>query len=91
MSIESRELRNLLARAVVLADTNVLDRTTIARCLEVAAPVPAGGDSLKAAEQRHLDGLMRKYQGDKQRVADAAGISLRSLYRKLGTAAGEGS
>ncbi len=79
-----RELRNILARAVVIADTNVLDRSVLARCLDTT-PSPTGRDeTLKAAEQRHLAHLMREYSGDKQRVAGAAGISLRSLYRKLG-------
>jgi DNA-binding NtrC family response regulator len=79
-----RELRNILARAVVIADTNVLDRSVLARCLDARPQAPTRDESLKAAEQRHLTQLMRHYAGDKQRVADAAGISLRSLYRKLG-------
>ena len=79
-----RELRNILARAVVIADTNVLDRSVIARCLDSGAETTIHDESLKAAEQRHLARLMQQYGGDKQRVADAAGISVRSLYRKLG-------
>ena len=78
-----RELRNILARAVVIADTNVLDRGVLARCLDGSAETMIRDESLKAAEQRHLAQLMQQYDGDKQRVADAAGISVRSLYRKL--------
>jgi DNA-binding NtrC family response regulator len=81
-----RELRNLLSRAVVLADTNVLDRRIIERCLSTPRARTAEGDSLRAVEQRHLAELLHRFSGDKQRVADAAGISLRSLYRKLGRA-----
>jgi DNA-binding NtrC family response regulator len=32
---------------------------------------------------------MQAFAGDKQRVADTAGISLRSLYRKLGESSGD--
>jgi DNA-binding NtrC family response regulator len=79
-----RELRNILARAVVIADTNVLDRGVLTRCLDSSADTLVRDESLKAVEQRHLAQLMQQYNGDKQRVADAAGISVRSLYRKLG-------
>ena len=81
-----RELRNILARAVVIADTNVLDRSVLARCLDADSGATVRDESLKAAELRHLARLMQRYAGDKQRVAEAAGISVRSLYRKLGRA-----
>jgi len=79
-----RELRNILSRATVLTNTNVIDQSVILRCLDVGvdAPVPADA-SLKAVEQRHLAQLMRRHHDDKEKVAAIAGISVRSLYRKL--------
>jgi DNA-binding NtrC family response regulator len=98
-----RELRNVLARATLLANTNVLDRALIARALAPsrdpaasATETPPGltatatrdgagnvDHSLRAAERRHLQELLKHFAGDKGRAAEAAGISLRSLYRKL--------
>ena len=79
-----RELRNILSRATVLTNTNVIDQSVILRCLEVGvdAPVPVDA-SLKAVEQRHLAQLMQRHHNDKEKVAAIAGISVRSLYRKL--------
>lgn len=91
-----RELRNLLNRAVVLTDTNLLDKNVIAESMEVdytptshpnQAPfATTEADEwvdLKTAEQRYLAELMRAFSGNKEKVAMVANISLRSLYRKL--------
>ena len=86
-----RELRNILARAVVLANTNVIDPSVIRQCLEVSPARPAadtdpeaGEDvSLKTMEQRYLRQLMSRHDNNKEAVAKIAGISVRSLYRKL--------
>ncbi len=89
-----RELRNLLQRAIVLADTNIISREVMAEAMEagqsgVQTEGASGGQpawvDLKTAEQRYLRELMASHGNDKERVARIAGISLRSLYRKLGT------
>ena len=85
-----RELRNIVARAMVLSNTNVIDKRVIADSL--AAGMEQGVEkrastedlSLRAAEKRYLYELMDKHGKDKEAVARIAGISLRSLYRKLG-------
>ncbi|MFM1896135.1 MAG: hypothetical protein RLZZ385_1209 [Pseudomonadota bacterium] len=86
-----RELRNLLNRALVYADTNVIDRHVLERCLEDEEVIPVGvsegreevpGD-LKTQEKRYLARLLQQFHNDKTKVAEVAGISLRSLYRKL--------
>lgn len=81
-----RELRNILARATVLAETNLIDQQVIDKCLEAdqqTSPktTPEKID-LKTAELNYLNGLIATY-GDKETAAEVAGISLRSLYRKL--------
>lgn len=83
-----RELRNVLARAMVLSDTHVIDGHVIRRCLEIdrrsdrAIPQPWLVD-LKTQERRYLQQLLAHCDGDKQKAAEIAGISLRSLYRRL--------
>ncbi len=91
-----RELRNLLQRATVLADTNVIDKNVIEQCFEEDS-MDAGVDGaklsnnqpgttwvdLKTAERDYLTRMMHAHGGDKNKVAAVAGISLRSLYRKL--------
>ncbi len=87
-----RELRNLLTRATVLANTNVIDRAIIRQCLDFDSD--AGADTAEASadidlhtnEKRYLQSLLRRCAGDKARAAAIAGISVRSLYRKLGSA-----
>lgn len=79
-----RELRNILSRAVVLTNTNVIDQFVIRQCLEIGSTQnPTNDMTLKAVERRHLDQLVRAYPDDKEKVAAIAGISVRSLYRKL--------
>ncbi|MEH6637223.1 MAG: sigma 54-interacting transcriptional regulator [Halioglobus sp.] len=79
-----RELRNILSRASVLTNTNVIDQTVIKQCLGADTTITTPKElSLKAAEQRYLQQLMRAHHDDKEKVAVIAGISVRSLYRKL--------
>ena len=94
-----RELSNTLNRATILTDTNLIERSTIEECLMIdhelnqqtnvhslqSKEVEKGRAwvDLKAAESRYLSDLMAFYNKDKEKVAEAAGISLRSLYRKM--------
>lgn len=85
-----RELRNIVARAIVLTNTNVIDKRVIADSLAAGLEQGAGQIlrpedlSLRDAEKRYLHELMDRHDNDKEAVARVAGISLRSLYRKLG-------
>lgn len=83
-----RELRNILSRAMVLANTNVLDPSVIRQALgisqeTVANTAEARDLSLKEIELRHLQQLMQAHNNDREAVAAIAGISVRSLYRKF--------
>ena len=79
-----RELRNILSRAMVLTNTNVIDPAVIRQCLETGSADKVSQDmSLKAVELRYLEQLMRSHHQNKEQVAAIAGISVRSLYRKL--------
>lgn len=86
-----RELRNLIVRASILAETHIVDDTHILNALSLetggetaianqASPV---ADSLKDNESAYIEQLLEQYDGDKKAVAEKLGISLRTLYRKL--------
>jgi DNA-binding NtrC family response regulator len=83
-----RELRNILARALVLTNTHVIDGKVISNCLVIdpqkAAPSDNPEVDLKTNEIRYLQALVARCHGDKNKAAAIAGISARSLYRKLG-------
>lgn len=99
-----RELSNLLNRAVILTDTNLIEASTIEECLNIDNDFYQGQNrndadlsmaqrarpqyespwvDLKTAEMRYLSDLMAYCNNDKEQVAEIAGISVRSLYRKL--------
>ncbi len=85
-----RELRNILSRAMVLANTNVIDQGVIAEALGESAGT-AVEPSLKELELNYLQQLMREHRQDREAVARIAGISVRSLYRKLQQGEGVGT
>jgi transcriptional regulator with PAS, ATPase and Fis domain len=84
-----RELRNLLSRATILCDTNLIE----SRHIQLAVDMEGNDAStyyestysnpLKHREAEYLQHLMSKFKGDKKAVAKYAGISLRTLYRKI--------
>jgi len=82
-----RELLNVLNRATILAQTNVIDDALIRECFEIDFEIEINRDpldsTLKELESNYFADLLHKFNGDKTRTADAAGISLRTLYRKL--------
>ena len=91
-----RELRNILNRVVVLAHSNVIDAELLKECLdfdlgEAPKSEPAsrsitaqdGWPDLKAAEKQYLQQMLAAFDGNREQTARTAGISVRSLYRKL--------
>ena len=85
----SRELRNIITRAVVISETNIIDEKTITESLAFDTEsshltnVTAKVTSLKQLEELYLRDLLLKHDNDKSLVAKEADISLRTLYRKL--------
>ncbi len=78
-----RELRNILTRATVLANTNIIDKHVLDQCFKINTQQDKEESDLKTLEKHYLESLMEKYPDDKEKVAKIAGISVRSLYRKL--------
>jgi len=90
-----RELKNILERAAVLRHSDLIGADVIRRSLNLIPVSASAGQkkegllqlaeqelSLDEVEQRYLQTLMQTY-ADKGRVAEIAGCSLRTLYRKL--------
>ncbi len=84
-----RELRNLLERAVILADGDTIQAGHLPEDLRCAAPgpLPAPTDAailpLDEAEKRYVRWALERMGGDRKALAQALGISERTLYRKL--------
>ena len=86
-----RELRNLLERATLLADDDVIlpEHLPAEVCDGEAATVDQRiSDAneilpLEELERRYLVQVVSKFQGDRDSLADKLGISKRTLFRKL--------
>lgn len=82
-----RELENAIEQAVIFTapDVPAIDTTAFT---PIAAPTPhpappAQLDSLSAAEQRHIQWVMERTNGNKTHAARILGIDYKTLLRKL--------
>ncbi|MEO1765886.1 sigma-54 interaction domain-containing protein [Thiobacter aerophilum] len=86
-----RELRNIVQKAAALAPNGLIgpehilfpherDRRSVP---EAPAPVPDRPPRMVELEARHIAEMLTRHQGNRRRVAQALGISERTLYRKL--------
>jgi transcriptional regulator with PAS, ATPase and Fis domain len=79
-----RELRNLLERAMLMADGDLL---SLADDLPSSSAETAGAEapivSLQEAERRYVRQALEQLGGDRKQLASRLGISERTLYRKL--------
>jgi DNA-binding NtrC family response regulator len=82
-----RELANVLERAQILAEDNVITLDDLPDALtEGQAPAAEpGGDPrhLREVERRHVQDVLRQEKGNKVHAAKALGISRRALYRLI--------
>ena len=86
-----RELRNILERATLLSDDDVIlpEHLPAGICNSKAATEDAQlTDSseilpLEEVERRYLIQVMSKFRGDRDSLADKLGVSKRTLFRKL--------
>ena len=85
-----RELRNILERAALLADGDlILPEHLPEECRGGPEPAPAGGVlppevvPLDEMEQRYLRWALARFQGDRRELARRLGVSERTLYRRL--------
>jgi DNA-binding NtrC family response regulator len=82
-----RELENTVERAAILAETDVIHAHDLPEKLsDKSVTPPSGGGSgvtLEELEREHIRGVLSRVQGDKVRAAQALGIHLSTLYRKV--------
>ncbi|MEJ5210262.1 MAG: sigma 54-interacting transcriptional regulator [Burkholderiales bacterium] len=86
-----RELRNVLQKAAALSPNGLIDAEHILFQRETSAPpLPAENPlpsvllkKVPEVEARHIAEMLTRHQGNRRRVAQALGISERTLYRKL--------
>ena len=87
-----RELRNVLERACMVVEGNVLTERDVdgvmpavreARGAVHAAPVPSVAQDLEQVERDHIARVLADVKGNKQAAARRLGISRRTLYRRL--------
>ena len=93
-----RELRNVVERACILADSEFISERDFTSSLsQIAAsaaeacgqPHPRGSGSLKAAdtlsdlERDHIIDVLARAGGNKAKAARMLGLDRRSLYRRL--------
>jgi DNA-binding NtrC family response regulator len=85
-----RELRNILERAILLADGDTIDQRYLPRPQTsgrnaLSRPVAPEEEilPLEEIERRYVQQTLRQLGGDKRELARRLGISERTLYRKL--------
>lgn len=78
-----RELRNVIERSIILAENNIITE----RCLpsEIALGTDGAEPSLTlaAVEKNHILKMLSFFEGNRQKTAEALGVSRKTLYRKL--------
>ena len=76
-----RELRNLLTRAAALCSNGLIEPEHLP--IDAPAGSPRSSRRPGADEKTRIESLLASHQGHRRRVAEALGISERTLYRKL--------
>jgi DNA-binding NtrC family response regulator len=83
-----RELKNIIAAAVLLARGHVLTLSALGRQSPVLSPVKAQENDLlpplEEIEKRYIFKVLTATEGNRTRTAKILGIGLRTLQRKLG-------
>ena len=82
-----RELVNVLERAQVLADGDMITLADLPAAVAAAGAAPRAVETvpynLKAMERRLLHEVLRHTRGNKTAAAQALGVSPRTLYRMI--------
>src|SRR5262249_31783101 len=82
------ELANVLERAQILAEGQVITLDDLPENIAAGVPAAAGGPAgdpphLYEAQRRHVLAVLQREKGNKVHAAPALGISRRALYRPL--------
>jgi two-component system NtrC family response regulator len=82
-----RELKNIIERAVILADDNILDETLLPYEMQEPQPEKAGSPlssfDLSSIEKHHIQHVLNHTHGNRAEAARLLNIGVATLYRKL--------
>ncbi len=78
-----RELRNLIERAVIIADNKILTADLLPFGFTSTLPVYTGVFDLSQVEKQHISHVLRHTKGNKTEAARLLNIGLTTLYRKI--------
>jgi two-component system NtrC family response regulator len=82
-----RELKNIIERAVILADDNVLDESLLPYELQGYQPLKSGNMlsafDLSTIEKLHIQRVLNHTHGNRAETARLLNIGVATLYRKL--------
>lgn len=84
-----RELENVIERAAILCQDNVIEPRDLSLTGPPAPQAGASGNvigtavSMKEVERLHIEGVLRSFRGNKTETATVLGISLKTLYTKI--------
>ncbi len=89
-----RELKNVLERALILCDGEMIEPEHLPLGVRIEPPVTHDDDSdrmatLEEVERRHIKRVLAECKGHRQKAAKILGISERNLYRKIKELEGE--
>lgn len=79
-----RELKNIVERAVILSDNEVLNEKLLPQ--EFTGNLPEEKQNnlkLEEIEKQHIKAVIEKTNGNKSKAAELMGIGLTTLYRKI--------
>jgi len=82
-----RELKNIIERAVILADDDVLDETLLPYEMQEPQPAKAGSAlssfDMSSIEKLHIQRVLNHAHGNRAETARLLNIGVATLYRKL--------
>ena len=78
-----RELRNVIERAVVLAEGRAIDAPHLLLGAGAAPASPSLGDKLEAYEREQIIAALKEANGNQTRAAAALGMSRRALINRM--------
>lgn len=79
-----RELKNIIERAVILCEGDILTCDLIPLEISDCTSSPdSNSTSLAAMEKAHIQKILKLTKGNKTKTADLLGIGLTTLYRKM--------
>ena len=79
-----RELRNVIERAIIISEGNILSENTLPKeFFEEGISSQDDSANLAEVEKNHILKILKSTDGNKTKTAEILGIGLTTLYRKL--------